>query len=80
MTTPEPQEITGPFPIATSLKFCEGVVKAINRNPNRRAKVKRDGLECQMLDYSVPIRETGHGTKKDQNVIIGWEPMEGYEQ
>ncbi len=74
---PQPIEITGPLRISVDLKFCEAVRDQINREPNRRAEIKRDGLVCWVVDYSKPIRMRKHTTEKDPSLIIGWEPMDG---
>lgn len=75
----KPEEITNPLRIYSDLKFCEAVRDAINRDPNRRAEVKRDGLLCQVVDYSKPIKMKRHTVDNAPNLIIGWNPMEGYE-
>ncbi len=54
------------------LQFCEGVVKAINRDPNRRARVERNGVLCRVVDYAVPVVVGGYGHNIDHGKIIGW--------
>lgn len=77
---PEPLQITNPLQASVDLRFCETVRDAINRHPNRRAVVKRlkNGLICQVVDYSKPIRAEKHSLTIDPNLIIGWEPIEGH--
>ncbi len=59
----------------TDLQFCEGVRDAINRDPNRRALVKKKSNCCRVVDFSRPIRVAGHKTTAYHGTIIGWEPM-----
>ncbi len=61
----------------TGLQFCEDVRDAINRDPNRRAAVKRKSNCCRVVDFSRPIRVAGHKTTAYHGTIIGWEPMDG---
>ena len=69
----EPNIITKGWLSLSDLQFCEDVAAAINRDPNRRAVVKRKGCCCRVVDYSEPIRE--QRCKRDYGPIIGWEPM-----
>ncbi len=59
----------------TDLQFCEDVAAAINRDPNRRAVVKRKSNCCRVVDFSRPIRVAAHKTTACHGTIIGWEPM-----
>lgn len=62
------------------LVFCEEVITAISRDPNRRAEIERHKTKpwCRVVDYSEPIKVAGYRRKMDHGNIIGWKPMEGH--
>lgn len=62
--------------IGKDLKFCNEVMIAINRHPDRRAVVKRKSNCYRVVDYSKPIKMKCHRSSVDHSLIIGWEPME----
>ncbi len=62
----------------SDLQFCEDVRDAINRDPDRRAVVKRKGCCCRVVDYSTPIKWKSYHGEHEFNIIIGWKPMEGH--
>ena len=65
----------GWLPIS-DLAFCKGVVAAINRDPDRRAKLELRSNKCRVVDYSRPIRVRREGGKRDSGPILGWELIE----
>lgn len=65
------------------LVFCEEIVAAINRDPDRRAEIEphKDRPWCRVIDYSRPIKVRGYkSAEPDANLIIDWEPMKGYDR
>ena len=50
-------------------EFCTKIVEAINRNPNRSARVKFDAsrTKCRVVDSATPIRDD-----RDTGRIVGW--------
>ena len=41
------------------IDFCQGVVKLINRHPNRRAVMMFNKNKCRVVDDAVPIYDGG---------------------
>ena len=82
----EPNDITiwmhvdgrSKYQIVKGIDFCEQVVVAINRDPNRRPEVKYHKIRnwCKVVDYSVPIKHKSYHGSCEFNLITGWRPME----
>ena len=61
-------------------KYCDDLVAAINRHPDRRAEVKQHKTRrlCRVVDYSEPVKCKSYHSATEFNIIVGWEPMEGH--
>ena len=66
-------EITNLLRVSVDLPYCERLVAQINRDPKRKAWIKRDGLICQVVDDAIEMTDELPRCDAGYGRIVGWE-------